>query len=110
MKIAAVLAVLVTIASSSAVAATTRARARVAVVSTAPVTINGTGFRSRERVTVTFSTTGVHKKAVKASAKGAFTVKFAGVSVAYCEGYAVRAKGNRGSLALLKLIPECPSR
>jgi hypothetical protein len=109
MKFAAVLVLLVAIVSSNAVAATTRAKAKVAVVSTAPVTITGTNFRSRERVTVTLATTGDHRKVVRASAKGAFTVKFTGVSVGYCEGYFVRAKGNRGSLAVLKLIPECPS-
>jgi hypothetical protein len=110
MKFAAILVLLVTIASSTAVAGTTRARARVAVVSTAPVTINGTGFRSRERVVVTLTTTGAHRKVVMANARGAFTAKFAGVAIGYCEGYFVRAKGNRGSLAVLKLIPECPSR
>ena len=107
MKIAAVLAPLATIVSGSAVAATTRAR--VAVASTAPVIITGTGFRSGERVTVTLTTTGAHRKVVRATAKGAFTTKFAGVSIGYCEAYFVRAKGSRGSLAVLKHIPECPS-
>jgi hypothetical protein len=107
MKIAAILAVLAAVVSSTAVAATTRAK--VAVVSTTPMKIGGTGFRSRERVTVTLTTTGVYRKVVRATARGAFSARFAGVSIGYCEGYSVRAKGNRGSVAVIKLIPECPS-
>ena len=105
MKFAVVLALLVTVASSTAVAATTRAR--VAVTSTAPVTIDGSGFRSRERVTVTLVATDLRRKVVTASAKGAFTAKFAGATIGYCESYFIRAKGNRGSLAVVKLVPEC---
>jgi hypothetical protein len=107
MRFAAILAVVATIASGTASAATTRAR--VAVVSTNPATIVGSGFRSRERVTVTLVTKGLDRKVVTAGAKGAFTVKFAGATIGYCESYFVRAKGNRGSLAILKVIPECPS-
>ena len=107
MKIAAVLAVLVTLVSATVAAAKTRPR--VAVISTAPVTVSGSGFRSRERVTVTLMTTGTTRKLVRASARGAFTAKFAGVTIGYCEGYFIRAKGSRGSLAVLKLTPECPS-
>jgi hypothetical protein len=107
MKIAAILALLAALVSSTAVAATTQAK--VAVVSTSPMKIGGTGFRSRERVTVTLVTTGPYRKVVTATAKGAFTATFTGVSIGYCQGYFVRAKGNRGSLAVIKLIPECPS-
>jgi hypothetical protein len=107
MKIAVMLVLLAALVSSTAVAATTRAK--VAVVSTSPMKIGGTGFRSRERVTVTLVTTGPYRKAVRATANGAFTATFAGVSIGYCQGYFVRAKGNRGSLAVIKLIPECPS-
>ena len=105
MKIAAVLALLVAVASSTAVAATKRAR--VAVASTAPVTVEGSGFRSSERVTVTFVATEARRKVVTASANGAFTARFAGTTVPRCEGYFIRAKGNRGSLAVVKVTPEC---
>lgn len=107
MKIAAILALLATFASSTAVAATTKAR--VSVVSTAPVSVAGSGFRSRERVTVTLMTTGAYRKVVRATAKGAFTARFAGVSLRYCESYVIRAKGSRGSLVVLNVTPECPS-
>jgi hypothetical protein len=105
MKIAAIFAVLATVAASTAVAATTRAR--IAVTSTAPVTIDGSGFRSRERVTVTLMAKDLRRKVVAASAKGAFTAKFAGATIGYCESYFIRAKGNRGSLAVVKVMPEC---
>ena len=105
MKIAAVLVLLATIASSTAVAATTRAR--VAVTSTAPVTVDGTGFRSRERVTVTLIATDMHRKVVIAGARGVFTAKFPGTTIGDCEGYFIRAKGNRGSLAVFRVVPEC---
>jgi hypothetical protein len=108
MRYAAILAVMATIASATAGAATTRAR--VAVTSTAPVTIAGSGFQSRERVTVTLMTKDLHRKVVSAGVKGGFTARFPGATVGYCESYFVRAKGNRGSLAILKVIPECPSR
>jgi hypothetical protein len=107
MKFAVILAVVATIASGTAAAGTTRAR--VAVTSTDPMTVVGSGFRSRERVTVTLMTTGLQRKVVTAGAKGAFTATFAGATIGYCESYFVRAKGNRGSLAILKVIPECPS-
>jgi hypothetical protein len=108
MKIAVIfVALLATLGSSAAVASTTRPR--VAVVSTAPVSIEGSWFRSRERVTVTLVAKEMHRKVITASAKGAFTAKFPGARIGYCESYFVRAKGNRGSLAILKVIPECPS-
>jgi hypothetical protein len=108
MKIAALFALVATVASGTALAATPRAS--VAVTSTAPVTVAGTGFRSHERVTVTVITTGMYRKVVGANAKGAFTAKFAAAKIGYCQSYFVRAKGNRGSLAVRKVIPECPSQ
>ncbi len=105
MKIAVVLAVLAAVVSSTAVAATTKAR--VAVASTAPVTIAGSGFRARERVTVTLVTAAVHRKIVTAGARGAFRARYAGVTVKDCVSYFVRAKGNLGSLAVVKVMPEC---
>ena len=91
-----------------AVAGASQARARVSIVSAGPFTIHGAGFRSRERVTVTVAANGTSTKIVRATRRGAFTVTFKGFSVPHCEGYTVRAKGNRGSLATLSLTPECP--
>jgi hypothetical protein len=105
MKFAVFLAVVATIASGTAAAATSQAR--VAVSSTAPATVDGTGFKARERVTVTFVATEMYRKVVTATARGSFTVKFAAATIRRCESYFVRAKGNRGSLAIVKVMPEC---
>src|SRR4051794_12773726 len=105
MKFAAILAVAATILSGTAVAAVTRAR--VAVSSTAPATVVGTGFQSGERVAVTFVAREMYRKVVTANATGSFTVKFRAATIRRCESYFVRAKGNRGSLAIVKVMPEC---
>ena len=107
MRSAAIVALAAALVSTAAVAATQKAR--VAVVSKAPVSVAGNGFRSRERVTVTFTARSTYKKALTANVRGAFTAKFAGVSIGYCEAYTVRAKGNRGSLAVVNVIPDCPN-
>jgi len=77
------------------------------MVSTAPVTVSGTGFRANERVSVTVSAKTIHKKVVVASRLGAFRVTFRGMKIGYCQFYSAQAKGNRGSTASLKVIPEC---
>jgi hypothetical protein len=83
--------------------------AHVFLVSRTPVTVTGTGFRSHERVVVTVSSKSLRRATVIATARGALRIVFKRYSFAYCEPYAVRAKGNRGSTAFLKVIPECPS-
>ena len=107
MRIALTLMLFAVIAST-AVAATSKAQ--VAVLSTSPVAVRGTSFHARERVTVTVMAQDMGRKVVTANANGAFSVKFAGVSIKYCEAYFIRAKGARGSLAVLKVIPECPAQ
>ena len=93
---------------STAVAATSRAR--LAVITTSPVSVQGTGFRAGERVTVTLRARDTSRKAVTANAQGRFSVRFAGVSIQPCEGYFIRAKGMRGSLAVFKVMPACAQR
>lgn len=81
--------------------------ARVTLPSRSPVTVQGTGFRPSERVAVTVSAKTTHRKSVTASRRGAFRTTFPGFSIGYCEAFAVRAKGSRGSSAFVKVIPEC---
>lgn len=81
--------------------------ASISFVSTSPVSVRGVGFKSHERVAVTVTTRVLRTKRVTANARGAFRVTFRGFSVPRCQPYAVRAKGNRGSVAAAKLIPEC---
>ena len=99
---------LLVLALVPSVAGASQLRARVAIVATAPFTVHGTGFRPRERVTVTVTATGMRSKVVTATGRGAFTATFKGFSVPHCVGYAVKAKGSRGSLATLDITPECP--
>jgi hypothetical protein len=81
--------------------------AHIGFASIAPVSVRGTGFKARERVAVTVSAKVTKKKTVTASSRGAFRATFSGFSIARCQAYAVRAKGNRGSIAFAKVIPEC---
>jgi hypothetical protein len=91
--------------ASTAVAATPRAR--LVVMTTSPVSVQGTGFRAGERVTVTLMAGDTRRKAVTANAQGRFGVRFSGVSIQPCEGYFIRAEGRRGSLAVFKVMPAC---
>jgi len=107
MRIALVVMLIAALGAGTAVAGT-RAKAKVAVMSTAPVTVRGTSFHSHERVTVTVIASSTRTKVVTANAHGAFTATFTHFAIGHCQGYEIRAKGNHGSLATLKLTPECP--
>ena len=100
------LLVLAVAGSVSAPAATATARLRVTDL--APFTIRGTGFKSHERVLLVAVAGGRYVRTVQASSAGSFSVVFRGVSVRGCQGYAVRATGNRGSRASVSFLPECP--
>jgi hypothetical protein len=88
--------------------ASTRA-AQVAVVSRSPVIVRGTGFRPSERVVVTVSSKSSRTRTVIATTLGRFRIVFKDYSFGYCQPYAIRAKGNRGSSVFVKVIPECPA-
>jgi hypothetical protein len=85
------------------------ARARVAVVDTTPFTVRGAGFKPAERVALLVTVKSRWERTVVASSTGSFRVRFTGPTVTPCTGYFVRARGNRGSLAVLKVVPECPA-
>jgi hypothetical protein len=98
------IAALVLVATAASAAART---AHVSVMGTSPFTVRGTGFRAHERVTVTVFAKTTRTKRVTAGARGGFTAAFSAVTIGRCEGYAIRAKGNRGSIAVFKTLPEC---
>jgi len=104
MRLALVLMLFAVIAST-AVAATSQAR--IAVTMTSPISVQGTGFRASEHVTVTLMAKDTGRKTVTADARGRFSVRFVGVSLQRCEGYVIRAKGTRGSLAVFEVLPAC---
>jgi hypothetical protein len=82
-------------------------KAQLTVPSRSPVVVQGTGFRPSERVTVTFTAKSTHRKTVTASVRGKIRVAFPGLSIGYCDAFEARARGNRGSTAFIRVIPEC---
>ena len=110
MRLGAFAALFAALAFAVSAGASTSA-AHVSVPSLSPFTVHGTGFHARERVRVTVLATGAQVKTIRATTRGRFTTTFARVSLGSCDMYTVRAKGNRGSSAILRVIPECaPSR
>ncbi len=78
------------------------------VVDRAPFTVRGSSFQPSERVALLVSAKGQWQRTVIASSTGSFVVRFPRLAVLGCSGYYVRARGNRGSLAVIKVTPECP--
>jgi hypothetical protein len=85
------------------------ARARLSVVHTAPFTVRGSGFKPAERVALVVAVKSRRQRRVVASSTGSFVARFKGPAIGRCSAYFVRARGNRGSLAVLKVVPECPA-
>lgn len=85
------------------------ARARLTVVDTAPFTVRGSGFKPAERVALVVAVKNRWERTVVATSTGSFVARFTGPTIGRCSAYFVRARGNRGSLAVIKLVPECPS-
>jgi hypothetical protein len=81
--------------------------AHVSITTFSPFTVHGTGFRAYERVRVTVAARTTQWKTVTATRRGRFTTTFTRVAVGHCGMYTVRATGNRGSKALLRVMPEC---
>lgn len=77
-------------------------------VETNPVIVLGRNFRAGERVRVTLTVLETHVHTVTASAAGAFSVRFRGVTIGGCSSYIATAVGNRGSRASFKRMVECP--
>jgi hypothetical protein len=69
--------------------------------------VRGFGFAPRERVRVVVSAKTSGAKWVVTSAKGGFVLRFPLVRFGYCQAYAVRAIGTKGSHAALRFTPEC---
>jgi hypothetical protein len=82
----------------------------LAVTSVQPLTVRGVGFHARERVTIVAYAAGRHVATLLADARGAFVVRFRGVILRGCSGYAIQARGSMGSRASLRFMPECPPR
>ncbi len=82
-------------------------RAHVTVPTVAPLSVRGTLFRPSERVVVAAQANGPHHRTVTSTPQGTFLIRFAGVTLDNYTAYVIRATGNRGSYAVLRVIPEC---
>jgi hypothetical protein len=83
---------------------------RLTLVRRTPVTVDGTGFRHLERVSVRLVAPGVDRtRRRRATRSGRLTVRF-GVVVDRCSGLSVIASGAAGSRAVLRsrAQPLCP--
>jgi hypothetical protein len=107
MRLGALLALSLLVALAPPASAAASRTAHVSVTSLSPVVVRGTNFLPNERVTVTVFAKGTRTKTVSANLPGGFRATFHTLSIGTCQAYAVRAKGNRGSTAFLKVIPEC---
>jgi uncharacterized membrane protein YedE/YeeE len=110
----AALALLVAAVALATVAAGSPAPTRVSLspalrlLSLHPVHVRGIHFRPGERVTITLSTTVQRVRHARATAAGSFVVGFGGVPISHCSGFAIRAVGSQGSVAVYKLQrPAC---
>jgi hypothetical protein len=82
-------------------------RPALRVIDQRPFTVEGTHFRSRERVKVTLYTqqARVRTRRVTASSRGGFRAVLQETGIDRCDTIFVRAEGARGSNAQLKLLP-----
>jgi hypothetical protein len=91
------------------------ARAYLRLVDRDPLTVQGRGFKARERVRVVASVPAadqtmasgsqIVRKTVRATATGSFRVAFSEITVDRCSLVRVTSVGARGSLAVLKVLP-----
>jgi hypothetical protein len=82
----------------------TRGKARLHVLATRPLVVQGTHFRAHERVRLTAGTTATVTRTVRTTASGAFSVRFASVSIGRCETATVQAVGALGDRASSKVL------
>jgi hypothetical protein len=82
---------------------------RLRIVESHPLTVTGSGFKLQERVKVVYQTgSATWTRWRTATAVGAFTARFSGVSFDACQARRLYAVGSRGSRAVLKLPqPAC---
>jgi hypothetical protein len=100
-------------AAALSLGSTATAKPALRLAAKHPLAINGTGFKHRERVTVSAVASGTRNvDRVRANSAGAFTATFENVDYDPCSSeLRVRAVGARGSTATLKIpYRECPPK
>ena len=82
---------------------------RLSITDPQPLTIRGVEFVPGERVMVTATIRVRRTRTVFADIRGRFVVRFRGLSVLdTCEDYVIKALGNRGTRAAIKVKVVCP--
>jgi hypothetical protein len=102
------LGVAVVVAAALVAAPALATTSHLIVADTAPFTVRGTHFKPHEHVRVAVTTSaavGVHT--VIAGEAGGFLTRYTQISLGACATYTVRATGNLGSRATVRVIPEC---
>jgi hypothetical protein len=80
----------------------------VVVTAKSPFTVRGAHFKPNERVRIVAWGDGTASRTVTAGPGGGFVTRFPALALGQpCGAYSVRATGNHGSRAALKVTPEC---
>jgi hypothetical protein len=92
-------------------AAWTATKPRVWLASNDPAVARGSGFHAGEHVTVSVTTSDVSlHRVVTATPSGTFVARWQrSVGTEGCTAISIRAVGDAGSRAVLRIMPECPA-
>ena len=107
----ALLTVAVAALVSGSIAGGATTRPALGVADSAPLTLRGIGFKQRERVRVAVVVVYQSERrtrVVRASARGVFTVVFAGIEMRDPCSFDASAIGGQGSRAAIKAQRMCP--
>lgn len=105
----AVLAIIGLVPTAAALGTSAAAKPSLRLVDKSPARVAGIGFHGRERVKLIFTSDGVWQKTMRATRAGTFTAVFPDATIDRCVGAAVIARGQRGSVATLRVMPRgCP--
>jgi hypothetical protein len=86
-------------------AGATRQAPHLRIADATPLSVAGTGFASREQVTVAYHADRMWTRRATATANGAFVARFAGVHFQACKTHSLSAVGTKGSKAYFKMPP-----
>jgi hypothetical protein len=101
---------LVLVVAALAAPAALATQPRLSVLDTSPFLVRGSHFKPAEHVRIAVRTSdGSATRLAVTSRTGSFTMRFPTVSLGGCAAYLVRVTGSLGSVATLRVIPDCPN-
>jgi hypothetical protein len=104
-KLAALIVLIACGATATSISAGGSGKANLRLVDRDPLSVQGHGFKPRERVRVTASEPEWQRKTIRATATGSFRVAFSEIAVDRCSLVRVATIGAQGSRAVLKVLP-----